>query len=860
MNDKEKASEYVPHNIESKWIEYWEKNKTYKTESIKNLDQSKKKMHVLDMFPYPSGEGLHTGHSKIFSASDIYARLKRMQGYNVLHATGWDAFGLPAEQYAIKNKVNPKISTNKNTDNFERQMKTLGLSYDWDRTVNTTDPKFYKWTQWIFKQLYKKGLCYETFEPINWCPSCKTGLANEDLEDGKCERCGSVVEKKPIRQWVVKITEYADRLLEGIDNLDWKESIKEMQRNWIGKNVGVKYKLKVKNTNLEIETYSTHFEAFYADTFAVIAPDHKLLSQIVNGVLNEKEILEFAKKILDKKAKAGFKELEDNEGIFTGRYLVDPITNEDLPLWISSYALSDYGTGIIKCSAHDSRDFAFAKKYNLKLRTVMYPKSGTKEDLDKIKNFDYCYNDFDNAVLEQPNQFINRNPIEAHNEILDYLVKNNFATESTQYKLRDWVFARQRYWGEPFPIVFDENHQSYLVADTELPVVLPDVESYEPTGDGEGPLKSIKEWVEVKGFINKSGEFISEKNYRPGLIKLVLQTFLGVKPVMKTFYRETNTMPQWAGSSWYWLRYLDPQNEKTLVGADEEKYWSSNSHSVDIYLGGMEHATRHLIYGRFWNIFLNDIGVLTHSEPFKRLEAVGLVLGEGGVKMSKRLGNIVNPDDMVNQFGADTLRLYLAFAAPFHDSFAWDTKAIVGPRRFIERVWNLQYKIQPINMLVVGRGEVEVLINQTIKKVGEDYEKLQFNTAVSQMMIFVNAVEKQVGISLDHYKILLKLIAPICPFFTEEVWSRLNGDGGAYQSIHLSTWPKYDESKILNKTVKIAIQIDGKLRDVIEVDYDTPEEVVKEKAKQTEGYKKWIGEKVPKKTVVVKNKIINIVL
>lgn len=615
--------------------------------------------------------------------------------------------------------------------------------------------------------------------------------------------------------------------------LEWKEGIKEMQRNWIGKNEGIKYKLKVKDTDIEVETYSTHFEAFYADTFAVIAADHKMLEKLVKGVEDEIEILKNAKEIVDQKAKAGFRELEDHTGIFTGRYLVDPITGKDLPLWISSYALSDYGTGIIKCSAHDTRDFAFAKKYNLPLRVVMYPKDADEKTKKEIDNFEFCYNDFENAVLTLPTEFNGKNPKNAHTEILNYLVDKGYGEKSTQYKLKDWVFARQRYWGEPFPIVFDENHKSYVVADSELPVVLPDVKEYEPTGNGESPLANITEWVEVYGEINKDGEFVGKKNG-------------------KKFYRETNTMPQWAGSSWYWLRYMDPHNSERLVGSEEEKYWTSNGFPVDMYIGGMEHATRHLIYGRFWNQFLFDKGVISTPEPFKRLETVGLVLGKGGVKMSKRLGNVVNPDDVVKQFGADTLRLYIAFAGDFHDSFAWDEKSIVGPRRFIERVWAFQYKLSDDN----DSSEIETVLHQTIKKVSLDLELLKFNTAIAQLMIFVNSIDKVQYISRKTYKTLIQMLSPLAPFVAEELWSRI----GEIGSVHTSAWPEFDEAKAKEKNVNIAVQINGKLRDVFGVSVDTPDEEVISMAKKTDGYQKWVGQAEPKKIIVIKNKIVNVVL
>lgn len=990
MNQDNSKKVYDPKNIEDKWVKKWEDTKIYKTDTVEKLDKSKPKMHVLDMFPYPSGEGLHAGHTKIFSASDAYARMKRMQGYNVLHATGWDAFGLPAEQFAIKNKVNPKISTKKNTENFEKQMKMLGLSYDWARTVNTTDPKFYKWTQWIFKQLYKRGLCYESFEPINWCPSCKTGLANEDLEGGLCERCGSVVEKKPIRQWVIKITEYAEKLLKGVNNLDWKESIKEMQRNWIGESEGAEIDFKI-STGDTFTVFTTRPDTLFGCTYCVFAPEHKHVKEYLekNLITNKSEVEKYIGEAKNKTEIERSAEGKEKTGVkLKGIFAINPANEKQVPIYIADYVLGNYGTGaIMAVPAHDERDGEFADKYGIEKTQVVSPviimdgpstprndenirkfnaatavvkhwqedlfyvidfgveegfPGGSLEDgettsvavlrevteetgykniksVKEILEHNYsrgykprknieelCHDGVFEVILENnervgvvdehtkngswktKEEILNSKKITKHHKYYfdQYLNKKVFTDSGLlvnsgkfdgmdsneakkqitefvggkmvkKYKLRDWVFARQRYWGEPFPIVFDENHKPYLVADSELPVVLPDVESYEPTGTGEGPLADIKDWVQVRGFINKNGEFVSEKNYQPNVVKKTLQTLLMAEPEIKTFYRESNTMPQWAGSSWYWLRYLDPNNENFLVGEKQEKYWSSNGHSVDIYLGGMEHATRHLIYGRFWNIFLKEIGVLTHSEPFKRLEAVGLVLGEGGVKMSKRLGNVVNPDDMVAQFGADTLRLYIAFAASYHDSFAWDTKAIVGPRRFIERVWNLQYKVLPLpTSPYKGEEDLETLLNQTIKKVGEDYEKLQFNTAVAQMMIFVNAVEKVGTISTDDYKILLKLLAPLCPFFTEEIWHNL----GEKDPIHISTWPKYDENKIINKTVNIAVQVNGKLRDVFTAQTDLDDASVIELAKETEGYTKWVGDAQVKKTIVVKNKIVNVII
>lgn len=975
-----KIAAYNPKNIENKWIKIWDKKKTFKTK----IDLKKKKMHVLDMFPYPSGEGLHVGHAKIFSASDIYSRFKRLQGYNVLHATGFDAFGLPAEQYALKNKINPKISTKKNTENFERQMKMIGLSYDFDRTVNTTDPNFYKWTQWIFKQLYKDGFCYESFEPINWCPSCKTGLANEDLEDGKCERCGSVVEKKPIRQWVIKITEYAEKLLNGVDPLDWKENIKEMQRNWIGKSEGAEiiFDIDFEKTKANGEKYgtgkipvfTTRADTLFGATYMVLSPEHPWVTLAIDDnhdVLNNKE--EVKKYVEEAKNKSEIERTalgKEKTGVkLEGVWATNPANKKRIPIYLADYVLANYGTGaIMAVPAHDERDGEFADKFGIEKIQVVAPwiicagESTPKSDKNivhfkaasavvkhwekdlyyiidfdvnlaivggsleegesardaiireiteetgykNIKNLkqvleqsfsrgykkrkdreEVCHDSIFFAELENGERQevtdihtkkaswmsadeILKNPklINHHKLYFEMCVQNKIFTDAgvlvnsgkfdgmnsenaikkivemvggkmvTKYKLRDWVFARQRYWGEPFPIVFDENHKSYLVSDKDLPVILPDVKNYEPTGDGESPLKNMKNWVEVYGVINKDGEFEQRKK---------------TDKKAKKFFRETNTMPQWAGSSWYWLRYMDSKNKKALVGKKEEKYWGQ----VDIYLGGMEHATRHLIYGRFWNQFLHDKKIISNKEPFKRLEAVGLVLGEGGVKMSKRLGNIINPDDVVKQWGADTLRTYIAFAGPYHDNFTWDNKSIVGARRFIERVWNLQNKI------ISEKVDLDTLLHQTIKKSQEDIEKLQFNTAIAQMMIFVNAVEKVGNINLSDYVSLLKLLSPIAPFVCAEIFENLKKNFAKEikkQKIDFINWPTWDSKKIINQNVNIALQINGKLRDTFTCAVDLSDEEIKKLAENTEGYNKWVKGNEIKKIIIIKNKIINIVI
>ncbi len=817
---------YDPKSIEPKWQKKWEEEKLYETD----LHSEKEKCYVLDMFPYPSGEGLHVGHPKGYIATDIYSRMKTMQGYEVLHPMGWDAFGLPAEQFALKNKVHPRIAVEKNIARFKEQLSIIGFNYDWSKEITTTDPEFYKWTQWIFKQMFKKGLAYESHAPINWCPSCKTGLANEDLDGDVCERCGTKVEKKPLRQWVLKITDYADRMIADLDKLNWPEGIKLAQKNWIGRNYGIKYKLKVKGSDMFVETYSTHYEAFYADTFAVIASDHRLLPELIKDIPNKKEILEKAQEISEIRNSAGFKADEVMEGVFTGLYLEDPITGKDLPLWVSSYALPDYGTGIVKCSAHDERDFAFAKKYNLPLHVVLLSDNASFNK--EVENFTVCFSDFDHSTILEPEEFKGRRPHEVREEIANFIEKKDWGTKSTQYKLKDWVFARQRYWGEPFPIVFDENHKPCVVADSELPVLLPEVESYEPTGTGESPLATIIDWVEVYGYLDENNEFVScDKGDEKA----------------KLFRRETNTMPQWAGSSWYYLRFADPRNPDVLIDKEVEKKWQP----VDVYVGG-DHATRHLIYARFWHKFLYDIGMVSYDEPFKRLEFLGFILAEDGRKMSKRLGNVINPDDVVKEYGADTLRMYEMFMSPFEQTVAWDTKSIVGVERFLERVWKLQNKI---SWGFKDTEEVIAVIHKTIKKVGEDIESFKFNTAISQLMICINAMEKAENVSIDSYKILLQVIAPFAPHITEEIWSSL----GHTTSIHAEAWPKYDETKLIEKEVTIVVQINGKMRGSFVTEPGKTDEDLKNLAQKTEGYVKYVGASEPKKIIVVKDKIVNIV-
>jgi len=840
--------DYNHLKIEKKWQSEWEKNKIYKTSD----SLEKPKYYILDMFPYPSGEGLHVGHPKGYIATDIISRKKRMEGMNVLHPMGFDAFGLPAENYAIKMKVNPSDAVDKNVARFKKQLEIIGLDYDWSREINTTDPKFYKWTQWIFLKLLEKGLAFESYEPINWCPSCKTGLANEDLEDGKCERCGSEIEQKPMRQWVLKITDYAERLLEDLDQLDWPEHIKESQKNWIGKSKGAQIKFKVITTgkfssgprmredeepdrseNLSsssnfIEVFTTRPDTIFGATYAVLAPENKLVTELMDSIENKKEVQDYIKKAGKKKEMDRTAEGKEKTGVeLKGIKAINPANNEEISIWIADYVLVSYGTGaVMAVPAHDQRDFEFAKKYDLEIIEVVLGGNINKS----------AY--IEKGILINSGKFDGRDSGEVKKEITEF-VGGEWVTK---YKLRDWVFSRQRYWGEPIPVLHDGD-KIVPVPEKDLPVILPKVKSYEPTGTGESPLAVIDDWVKVKG---------------------------GMK-------RETNTMPQWAGSSWYYLRYMDPNNDKALVSKDKEKYWNQ----IDFYVGGAEHATRHLIYARFWHKFLYDIGVVSTTEPFKKLQSVGLVMGEDGRKMSKRFGNIVNPDEIVKNYGADTLRIYEMFLGPFDQAVAWNTQGIIGPRRFLEKIWKIGQQISQRTVLweeekpkgqSFGKSDIELekLLNKTIKKVSEDIETMNFNTAISAMMILVNEMEKH-EIDIKDFKLFLQILAPFAPHMTEEIWSMISVPQGLAlgsfkarpfpaDSIHLSSWPEWDESKIIDETVKIVIQVNGKARSELVVDKDITEEEVKNQSLKNEKVLPWIKDKEIKRVIYVPGRIINIVI
>jgi leucyl-tRNA synthetase len=812
---------YDYKQFDTKWQEEWKKSDLYATPRV----PSGKKVYILDMFPYPSGEGLHVGHPKGYIATDIYSRFKRMHGYDVLHPMGWDAFGLPAEQFALKHKVHPHVAVQKNVDNFKKQLSHLGLDYDWSREINTTDPAFYKWTQWIFTKLYEKGLAYESHEPINWCPSCKTGLANEDLDGDTCERCDSVVEKKPLRQWVLKITEYADRLIKDLDDLKWPEGVKTAQKNWIGRSEGAEFDFKLADlhdetgTQMSVKIFTTRADTLFGATFVAVSAE-LASSWFDKGIINGGEVKSYIATTLEEQKKENdYSVIPEKTGVFSGMYAINPATNAKIPVWIANYVLGGVGTGaIMAVPAHDERDFDFAIKYNIPVKEVVFAQitqtvADYREEIQKLPSTE-------EGVLINSGNFSGLISNEAKIKIIEAFGGNKVV----KYKIQDWVFARQRYWGEPFPVVRDGNGNVYMVDESELPVLLPEVESYEPTGTGESPLAAITDWVNVRGEITDKGTF---KQSDTGTM----------------FTRETNTMPQWAGSSWYYLRFADPHNREALIDPALEKAWSP----VDVYVGG-DHATRHLIYARFWHKFLFDIGVVSYSEPFARLEFLGFILAEDGRKMSKRWGNIINPDDVVHEYGADTLRVYEMFMAPFEQTAAWSTSSIKGADKFLDRVYALRQKISEVST-------VEVELHKTIKKVTNDIENFKFNTAISQMMILVNAMEAGSFTRLE-YEALITILAPFAPHLTEQVWHEL----GQAVSIHKISWPTYDEAKLQESSITMSLQIGGKMRGTFDVAFGLEDVTVIEEVKKLAMYKKYVGDLEPKKVIVIKNRLVNIVI
>lgn len=811
---------------EKKWQKYWSVKKIYKTED----KSKKKKFYILDMFPYPSGSGLHVGHVEGYTASDIVSRYKRMSGFNVLHPMGWDAFGLPAENYAIKNKIHPKVATDKNIKTYKKQLEMIGFDYDWSREINTTDENYYKWTQWMFLQMFKKGLAYESHEPIIWCPSCKTGLAQEDLEGDRCERCKSPVERKRMRQWVLRITDYAERLLNDLDGLDWHEKIKAIQRNWIGRSEGAEIVFQIPDSKFQIQVFTTRPDTLFGVTYLVLAPEHEMIQNLESRTQNLEEIKKYIGQA-SRKTDLDRQENKEKTGVqLKGVMAVNPANGKEVPIWISDYVLAHYGTGaVMAVPAHDQRDFDFAKKFNLPITCVI------ELSLPAVEKGELMIT---NRAYEGGGTIINSGEFDgmesenARREIVDWLVTKSQAERMVNYRLQDWVFSRQRYWGEPIPIIRCDNCGNVPLPAKDLPLRLPKVKSYEPSGTGESPLATIEKWVNVKCPKCK------------GKAK-----------------RETNTMPQWAGSSWYYLAYLLGAKNlklKTKNFLDDKniqkifKQWLP----VDVYIGGVEHAARHLIYARFWHKVLYDLKLVSGKEPFKKLVNQGLILGPDGQKMSKSRGNVINPDEVVKEYGADVLRMYEMFMGPLEDEKPWDTQGIVGIKRFLDRVWNLQSRIKNQESKIKD-DKIEIALNKTIKKVTEDIESFRLNTAISAMMILVNEIENQEKLSIAGYESLVKLLSPFAPHLTEEIWQGVLKNK---KSIHLEKWPKYNPKLIKEDVYRLIVQINGKTRGVYDVAIGSTEEDAKKIALKEKEVSKWIDGKDVRKTIFVKDRLINFIV
>ena len=810
---------YSHKTIEAKWQKYWSENSTFKTEEESSI---KPKYYVLDMFPYPSGAGLHVGHALGYVATDIVARYKRMKGFNVLHPMGWDAFGLPAEQYAIKTGTHPKITTQENVKNFKNQINKLGFSYDWSKEINTTDPEYYRWTQWIFLQLYNKGLAYEEEVNVNWCPELKAVLANEEVVNGKSDIGGHPVIRLPMKQWILKITDYAESLLEGLDDLDWPENIKELQKNWIGKSEGVELSFEIDGFKEKIDVYTTRPDTLFGATYMVLAPEHPLVDKIVTES-SRKEVNEY---ILETQKKSDFDRTEvnkDKTGVFTGSYAINPFSKEKIEVWIADYVLISYGTGaIMAVPGHDERDWEFANKYDLPILEVIEG-GNVKKAAYTAKGNAKIINSKNDNTLSLDGLSVEEGIIKA----INFIEKSGFGKSTINYKLRDWLFSRQRYWGEPFPIIHTKENIA-TVNENELPVLLPEVDNYKPSDDGKSPLSNINSWVEVK---DAKGNII-------GL-------------------RETNTMPQWAGSCWYFLRFTDPNNTSNAWSKEKENYWMP----VDLYIGGQEHAVLHLLYSRFWHHVLFDLGLVSTKEPFKKLYNQGMILGDDGTKMSKSRGNVINPEEIIDEYGADSMRLYEMFMGPLNKSKPWSTKGLQGCYRFINKLWsviineegNLSSKIKDD---IKPDNETLFIHHQTIKKLGDDIENLHFNTAVSQLMIYSNHMQKCDSISKNLIKELVIIIAPFVPHLAEELWSIL----GNKDSISYQEWPSYDESLIQLDNVTIAVQVNGKLRANIEVPKDSAEDFVVSEALSLENVKKFTSLGSIIKTIHVPNRLLNFVV
>ena len=800
---------YNHKEIEKKWQKYWAKNNTFNTHD----DPEKPKFYALDMFPYPSGQGLHVGHPEGYTATDILSRFKRSQGFNVLHPMGWDAFGLPAEQYALDTGNDPAEFTQKNIETFRRQINSLGFSYDWNREVNTTDPEYYKWTQWIFTKLYEKGLAYEAEVAVNWVPELGTVISNEEVIDGKSERGGYDVVRKPMRQWMLKITAYADRLLDDLDLVDWPDSIKEMQRNWIGRSVGANVEFKVAGTDKTYTIFTTRPDTLFGATYSVLAPELDLVQEITTPEQKaavEAYIEETAKKSDLKRTDLA----KEKTGVFTGAYAINPVNGKEIPIWIADYVLASYGTGaIMAVPAHDERDYEFAKTFDLEILPVI--EGGNIEEAAYTEDGPHINSEFLNGI----------NKAEAIAKMNEWLEENSCGKKEVSYRLRDWLFSRQRYWGEPIPIIHWEDGTVTALPEEELPLRLPKTTNIKPSGTGESPLANIEEWVNV------------------------------VDPVTgKKGRRETNTMPQWAGSSWYYLRYIDPHNKTELANYEKLERWLP----VDIYIGGAEHAVLHLLYARFWHKFLYDIGVVPTKEPFQKLYNQGMILGENNEKMSKSRGNVVNPDDVVAKYGADTLRLYEMFMGPLDASIAWSETGLEGSRKFLDRVWRLivdENNKMRDRITTLNDGKLDKVYHQTVKKVTEDYENLHFNTAISQLMVFVNEAYKVDALPDEYIEGFVQLLAPIAPHMGEELWAILGNEEG----ISYAPWPTYDESALVEDEIEVVFQINGKVRGKANVSRDLPKDELEKIAMNNETIKENIAGKTVRKVIVVPNKLVNIV-
>ncbi|QJD83688.1 leucine--tRNA ligase [Cohnella herbarum] len=806
----ENGQGYQPLKIEPKWQSYWDKNKTFRTTE----EAGKPKFYALDMFPYPSGAGLHVGHPEGYTATDIVSRFKRMKGFNVLHPMGWDAFGLPAEQYALQTGRHPREITVENIDNFRRQIKSLGFSYDWDREFSTTDPDYYKWTQWIFIQLYKKGLAYVAEVPVNWCPALGTVLANEEVIDGLSERGGHPVVRKPMRQWMLKITEYAERLLEDLEELDWSESIKDMQRNWIGKSTGAEVTFAIDGHDSALTVFTTRPDTLFGATYCVLAPEHELVGAIASS--EQKAAVEAYVEQAARKSDLERTDLaKDKSGVFTGAYAINPVNGGKVPIWIADYVLGGYGTGaIMAVPGHDERDWEFAKKFGLPIVEVVA--GGNVAEAAYTGDGKLVNSDFLNGL----------STAEAIAAMIARLEKDGNGKGKVTYRLRDWLFSRQRYWGEPIPVLHYEDGTMDTIPEEDLPLLLPDVEAIQPSGTGESPLANVTEWVNV----------IDPRNGRKAR-------------------RETNTMPQWAGSCWYYLRFIDPKNEKEICSTEKQAEWLP----VDLYIGGAEHAVLHLLYARFWHKVLYDIGVVKTKEPFHKLVNQGMILGMNNEKMSKSRGNVINPDDIVGEFGADTLRMYEMFMGPLEATKPWNTNGVEGVYRFLARVWrlfvddngNLNGKIQD----VAGDDSFRKVWHKSLKKVGEDYEALRFNTAISQMMIFVNEAYKTEKLPKEALAHFVQMLSPIAPHISEELWEKLGYTG----SVSYVAWPQYDVSLTVDAEVEIVVQVSGKIADRLNIPADLDEAGMQALALESEKVKELIAGKTIRKVIAVKGKLVNIV-